>query len=315
MRLTAILLGIFLLCHQGQSSFFDSLPLISQLKSLVQVISGDADGAKRTQENFVNTAAVVSQVKSLVHAIEGDNEAARKTQEAYADNLEELANSLPVVGHIKGVVHVAVGEKEKGEEIIKEASSTTGAMIGGTVAGPAGAILGRVATDALITGIDSAVHKESKPFGMVDYVININDKDAGEHFDRLFRIGLDAVGGAVAIEKGVTAKTPSKGSFKKPGSPEVPKYPDSPKRPDIPENPTRYGADAKHRVDNEESIHRFNNEESFNQFVDESHLDFELQRRSVNLEEDYQNRLEPIDFEDVNDVNRKKTVTCVQLQQ
>lgn len=30
----------------------DSVPLVSQLKSLVQVIGGDADGAKKTQENF-----------------------------------------------------------------------------------------------------------------------------------------------------------------------------------------------------------------------------------------------------------------------
>ncbi|KAF6198577.1 hypothetical protein GE061_008325 [Apolygus lucorum] len=260
--------------------------------ALVQVISGDADGAKRTQENFVNTAPVVSQIKSAVHAAKGDNEAAKKTQEQFAHNLEEVADGLPVVGHIKGGVHIGLGDREKGEAIIKGASSTTGSVIGGLLGGPAGAILGGIATDMLISGIDSAVHKESKPFGMVDYVININDKDAGEHFDTLFGIGLDAVGGAVA-------KTPSKGSFKKPGSPEVPKYPDSPSRPDIPDK-AGYGAEQSpgravdretgrqfenekpinhfdneesiHRFDNDESIHRFDNEESIHQFDNEESI-------------------------------------------
>ena len=48
----------------------DSIPVVSQVKSLVQVIDGDAEGARRTQENFSKIAPVVSQVRSLVHYIE-----------------------------------------------------------------------------------------------------------------------------------------------------------------------------------------------------------------------------------------------------
>ena len=44
----------------------DSIPIVSQIKSLVQVASGDAEAAKQTQENFVRLAPVVSQVNSLV---------------------------------------------------------------------------------------------------------------------------------------------------------------------------------------------------------------------------------------------------------
>ena len=47
----------------------DSIPVVSQVKSLVQVIDGDAEGARRTQENFSKIAPVVSQVRSLVHYI------------------------------------------------------------------------------------------------------------------------------------------------------------------------------------------------------------------------------------------------------
>ena len=40
----------------------NSVPVVSQIKSLVQVISGDAEGAKRTQEDFARKGIVVSQV-------------------------------------------------------------------------------------------------------------------------------------------------------------------------------------------------------------------------------------------------------------
>ena len=44
----------------------DSIPIVSQIKSLVQVANGDAEAAKTTQENFMRQAPVVSQVNSLV---------------------------------------------------------------------------------------------------------------------------------------------------------------------------------------------------------------------------------------------------------
>ncbi|KAF6206720.1 hypothetical protein GE061_017956 [Apolygus lucorum] len=287
MRLTVILFGVFLLCHQGQSSYFDSVPLVSQFKSLFQVIGGDADGAKRTQENFLNTAGVVSQIKSAIHAANGDYEAARETQEKYAKNLEELANSLPVVGHIKGGVHIALGEEEKGETIIKGATSSTGAVIGG-LAGPAGAVLGGAATDALITGVDSAVHDEFRPYGMIDYVANFDNKEAGEHFDVLAGIGLDVAGGAAAKKSSARSKNMA-GSLDSP---------DSPRRLDIPEE-HRYGSEPRRRVDIEESVRRIDNEEPIHQTHD--NLDVSLRRNSVNLDEYYRKRLEPVDFREVND--------------
>ena len=44
----------------------DSVPVVSQVKSLVQVIGGDEEGARKTQENFSRTGIVASQVHSLV---------------------------------------------------------------------------------------------------------------------------------------------------------------------------------------------------------------------------------------------------------
>lgn len=85
------------------ASFWDSIPLISQIKSAVQAISGDTEGAKKTQENFLNQAPIISQAKSLGEAIAGDEEAARNTQKQFLNEfIEPVADNTPIVGHIKG---------------------------------------------------------------------------------------------------------------------------------------------------------------------------------------------------------------------
>ena len=47
----------------------DSIPVVSQAKSLVQVVSGDDNGAKRTQENFLRTGPIASQAYSAYLSI------------------------------------------------------------------------------------------------------------------------------------------------------------------------------------------------------------------------------------------------------
>ncbi len=41
----------------------NSIPVVSQIKSLVQVISGDEVGARKTQEEFARKGIIVSQVR------------------------------------------------------------------------------------------------------------------------------------------------------------------------------------------------------------------------------------------------------------
>uniref|UniRef100_A0A0G4HDD4 Uncharacterized protein n=1 Tax=Chromera velia CCMP2878 TaxID=1169474 RepID=A0A0G4HDD4_9ALVE len=62
-----------------------SLPVVSQLVSLAQASSGDAEGAKETQRRFLDGLPVISQMKSLVQAIGGDAEGAKETQERFAE--------------------------------------------------------------------------------------------------------------------------------------------------------------------------------------------------------------------------------------
>ena len=47
----------------------DSIPVVSQTKSIVQAISGDTEGAARTQENFLKRCPVVSQVRFKISFI------------------------------------------------------------------------------------------------------------------------------------------------------------------------------------------------------------------------------------------------------
>lgn len=96
---------------------------------------------------------------------------------------------------IPGGIHIATGDKERGEQILKGASTSTAAVIGGILGGPAGAIAAGAASDGLITGVDSAINKEYTPFGVIDYASNIHRTSAGDHFDQLLGIGSEFAGG------------------------------------------------------------------------------------------------------------------------
>ncbi|KAF6206707.1 hypothetical protein GE061_017943 [Apolygus lucorum] len=168
MKRTVILFGVFLLCHQGQSDFIDSIRIPAFRKPSCWTISDEDIAAWRIQADSLNAIAVEAQIESLIHLAQEYDEAPKETQEIYANNLVEMANSLPVVDHNKSDVHIALGEEEKGETIIKGATSSAGAVIGVIQDGPAaGADLGGPATDALISGIDGEVHEEFKSHGTV----------------------------------------------------------------------------------------------------------------------------------------------------
>ncbi|KAL4480053.1 hypothetical protein ABPG74_020569 [Tetrahymena malaccensis] len=175
----------------------DQIPILSQCKSLFQFACGDSEGARKTQENFLNKAPIISQCKSAVQAVLGDNEGALETQKEFLNGMDELADGLPIVGHAKGAIHLIAGDKEKGFQALKAASRSVGVIGGALVGGPAGAISGGIAMDALITGADSLVNNTYKPSGIVQFGTNMlnQDTNAGEIFDNIAGIFLDGVGG------------------------------------------------------------------------------------------------------------------------
>lgn len=177
-------------------SFWDGIPLISQGKSLIQVISGDAEGAKRTQENFTKQMPIISQARSTVERVMGNFENAQKTNEQFLTGfVEPIVDNTPGVGHVKGAIHIATGDVQRGEEIIKGATKSGLIAIGAVAGGPAGAISTSVMTDKLYTAVDSARANEYKPYGFEEYVQNIGKKSAGEHVDQWVELGFTATKG------------------------------------------------------------------------------------------------------------------------
>lgn len=176
---------------QGFPSFWDGIPLISQGKSLIQVISGDAEGAKRTQENFTKQMPIISQARSTVEKVMGNFEDAQKTEEQFITGfVEPIVDNTPGVGHVKGAIHMATGDMQRGEEIMKGATKNGLIAIGTMVGGAGGAISTSLMTDKLYTAVDSARANEYKPYGFEEYVQNIDKKSAGEHVDQWVELVL-----------------------------------------------------------------------------------------------------------------------------
>ena len=80
----------------------DWIPGVSQIKSTVQLLTGDVDGAARTTRNFLRECPVVSQVTSVAQVIVGDVDGAIETQRQCFSTVNNVTNSIPVMGHAKG---------------------------------------------------------------------------------------------------------------------------------------------------------------------------------------------------------------------
>lgn len=116
----------------------DSIPVISQVKSLVQVIAGDEEGAKKTQENFSKQAPIVSQARSAYHALDGDLEQAKNIQKDFGDSAFVFAQGIPVVGHGISAGYAIAGDEDKARKIalgatknlVVQAASAAGSLCG-----------------------------------------------------------------------------------------------------------------------------------------------------------------------------------------
>ena len=207
-----------LICHLP-SNMVDYIPIISQVKSAVQAICGDEEGARKTQHKFTKSFPGISQVRGVVELAMGREEEAIDTFKAGGAFLD----GIPVVGHVKGVVHYACGDKEGGDAAMISSSRTTG-VIGGSVGGflvggPVGAAAGGVAAGALMdsvtTVVDSAVHGETRTHGAINAVEQICDdpKDVWRYADLVAIPATDAMAGyktGKGIAKAKPGATPVK---------------------------------------------------------------------------------------------------------
>lgn len=192
---------------ESNISFWDTIPGVSQIKSAVQLVAQDKKGAAETQLNYVNEGVGPAQVRSVYFLVTGDPEKALEIQKKFASNMEGMVDSLPVVGHVKGVGHLLAGDHEHGWQAIKSATSSTGSLVGAVVAGPAGAIGGTFLTDVAISTADALINgNQSHPHGVMNYIVNLDQYTAGDHFDAAASVVLDVW----AAKKGTKKE---KGSF------------------------------------------------------------------------------------------------------
>ncbi|CAK4067068.1 unnamed protein product [Aphanomyces euteiches] len=115
----------------------DTVPLISQAKSIFQALVGDVKGAAQTQDNFTKGCPVVSQARSLVErTILQDPDAASKTQQHFfsfsLDHCIGLSQAKSIVQAIRGDTEGALRTQDnftKGCAVISQARS----LVEGTI--------------------------------------------------------------------------------------------------------------------------------------------------------------------------------------
>lgn len=200
----------------------DWIPFVSQAKSLVQFISGDSEGARQTQVNFSKQCVLVSQVRSAVEVFTDGHEAARETQLEFVHVLSGVANGIPVCGHAKGIVHYICGDRQGGDDAMKAATRTAGALAGGALGfaagGPPGAvacgIAGATIVDGITTGVESKLHGQLKANGILKEVSDLvdNPTDAGKWFDTAFTLVADGTTGYLGMK--ATEELPTAGAFR-----------------------------------------------------------------------------------------------------
>jgi len=195
----------------------DWIPIVSQAKSALQAACGDKKGALRTQINFSRECPLVSQIRTSIEMARGDMVAAEKTVAAQVAMLSKLANGIPGVGHAKGLIHYAYEDAESGNKAMRAATRSTGAAIGGMgglfLGGPicaaAGGMAGAASVDGIVNGVEAGFGVIGggayQPSGYVAAARAIVKGDehgyrAGAVFDAIGMVLNDALSGVAAGE-------------------------------------------------------------------------------------------------------------------
>ena len=84
----------------------DAIPIISQIKSILQLLFGQNECALETQINFMDATPLISQLKSLYQVfVSNDLIKAIETQKKFLIITNATIDSIPLIGHIKGLGH------------------------------------------------------------------------------------------------------------------------------------------------------------------------------------------------------------------
>lgn len=148
-------------------------------KTVVRHVGETLVMAVATVGTSVASGVTLGQVTALndavIHCAKRTSLASQKSGSELLSVVDGLSDGIPGVGHVKGGICYAVGDKERGDRAMKSSSRSVSVLGGGVkgylVGGPAGAIAGGIiagaAMDGTITGIESSIHKEFRPYGQI----------------------------------------------------------------------------------------------------------------------------------------------------
>lgn len=170
----------------GRGPFADVVPVVSQAKSLVQLLSGDAEGGRNTQLNFVDVGLGASQLRSLYHLATGDPDKALAVQKRFRENVTPVLETMPIVGHVRGIADVLDGHVERGISTLKRTTATTGAVLGAVMGGRTFAVWGATAGNLIAVGLmylveENAADGSGSPSGkLLDHPVTPGPRSAAE---------------------------------------------------------------------------------------------------------------------------------------
>ena len=205
----------------------DSIPIVSQIKSIVQLLFGEKEQAYQTQVNFIDSTAVLSQLKSAYQVYNRDFFDAIRTQRRFLIVTSATFDNIPIIGHIKGVGHYAIGHIEEGNNAMIDSTRSTVVILSAYFAcvvmvpttasasttitiSSIASMIGGAAVDGLVYIFDTFFKEESKiqqRFNKFKKIVGYKDKheddeySVGDYFDMIVGPLLDGlIGGAIGYK-------------------------------------------------------------------------------------------------------------------
>eukprot|EP01084_Bolivina_argentea_P134539 237300_1 len=193
----------------------DTVPVASQIKSILQLLFGESEKALETQINFLDGTPLISQLKSLYEVfISNDLIQAKKTQNKFLIVTNATFDNIPLIGHIKGLGHYLIGDYSNGHNAIKRSTRTTVVILSGyftccviipqtstqiatITASTIGSIIGGLSMDTLINLLSNIIYKtdQNVHHNSLSNILQ-NPFDIGTFFDCLMGPILDGLIGA-----------------------------------------------------------------------------------------------------------------------
>ncbi|KAH9409202.1 hypothetical protein TYRP_023706 [Tyrophagus putrescentiae] len=175
---------------------FNWIPGVSQLKSVCQLLTGDVEGARQTQEDFFRECPGISQGVALGQLIAGDIEGAEETLYRGVDTLNNVVDEIPLVGHAKSGVHLICGDTEGASRAFQSATRSTVVMgtgvATGVLTGGIGAFPAAIAVGTTYDTVDTII--SDRPKGVIAAVDQVaKNPNAGNIFDATAMIAGDGL--------------------------------------------------------------------------------------------------------------------------